>query len=68
MFDFRDESGSENRFASRRANVRHEGVVIKHRAWWLVHNLVAHPLIGILPVSWAFRFHDYTSRMMSGAK
>lgn len=35
--------------------------------WWLVHNLVAHVLIGVAPVRLAFAFHDWTSRKMRGA-
>jgi hypothetical protein len=66
MFDFRDETGSGDRFHSRSAAAKDEGFVIEHRGWWLVHNLVAHPLIGILPVRWAFQFHDWTSRQMAG--
>ncbi len=38
------------------------------RSWWLVHNLVAHPLIGILPFKPFFAFHDWTSHRMHGRK
>lgn len=34
------------------------------RFWWLVHNLVAHVLIGLLPFGPAFRFHDWTAERM----
>ena len=30
-------------------------------AWWVVHNCVAHPLIGVAPVKAFFDFHDFTS-------
>ncbi len=67
MFDFRDETGSGKRFAEREKQHRETDLpVIRHRAWWLLHNLVAHPLIGVAPVRWAFEFHDWTSRKMSG--
>lgn len=40
---------------------RKRGSAAKHHLWWFVHNCVAHPLIGILPVRETFAFHDYTS-------
>jgi len=39
---------------------------VKHYFWWLLHNLVAHPAIGIAPVRPAFEFHDWTSRKLNG--
>jgi hypothetical protein len=38
----------------------------KHHFWWLLHNLVAHPAIGLFPVKTAFDFHDWTSRKLNG--
>jgi hypothetical protein len=38
----------------------------QHYAWWLVHNLIAHPMIGVAPVKVSFRFHDWTSRKLNG--
>lgn len=32
-----------------------------HRAAWLAHNCIAHPLLGISPSSWAVRLHDQTA-------
>ncbi len=32
--------------------------------WWVVHNAIAHPMIGLLPVRLSFSFHDWTSRKM----
>ena len=29
--------------------------------WWTIHNMVAHPLIGLIPNKLFFEFHDYTS-------
>lgn len=34
------------------------------RAWWFLHNAVAHPLIGVLPSKWTFAFHDESARRM----
>ncbi len=49
------EDGSKNRF---------DRVFKNHYGWWLVHNLVAHILIGILPIKPFFDFHDWTSIKM----
>jgi hypothetical protein len=38
----------------------------QHYVWWLIHNLVAHPAIGIAPVKFTFAFHDWTSRKLNG--
>lgn len=39
---------------------------VKHFVWWLIHNCVAHPVIGVAPVKPAFDFHDWTSRKLNG--
>lgn len=39
---------------------------VKHFVWWLIHNCVAHPIIGVAPVKVAFDFHDWTSRKLNG--
>ncbi len=49
------EDGSQNRF---------DTIFKKHYVWWLIHNLIAHPLIGVFPIKRWFDFHDYTSRKM----
>lgn len=42
-----------------------------HHFWWVVHNCVAHPVIGVVPLvserakPAAFKFHDYTSRKIN---
>ena len=56
------EDGSEERYARRRRKVPWAS----HTLWWVVHNCVAHPLIGVAPVGPLFRFHDWTSRRMHG--
>lgn len=30
--------------------------------WWVVHNCVAYPIIGLVPLKFAFDFHDYTAK------
>ncbi len=39
---------------------------VQHYLWWLLHNLVAHPAIGMVPVKAAFDFHDWSSRKLNG--
>jgi len=56
------EDGSRERYRERRASIPWA----QHTAWWVVHNVIAHPLIGVLPVGPAFAFHDWTSRKMHG--
>lgn len=58
----RPEDGSQKRYADRVA----KRPWLAHTFWWVVHNNIAHPLIGVLPVALAFRFHDWTSRKMHG--
>lgn len=33
------------------------------RFWWVVHNLIAHPLL-VTGWAWAERFHDWTAERM----
>lgn len=39
-----------------------------HHFWWFMHNAVAHPLIAVLPLAPAFRFHDYTAAKINLVK
>lgn len=56
------EDGSEDRYHKRKARL----TSARHVFWWLVHNNVAHPLIGLVPRRFAFKFHDWTSRKLHG--
>jgi hypothetical protein len=57
-----DEYGSEQRYNSRVANYKDKRQPLKrHLFWWLVHNCVAHPLIGVFPIKTFFDLHDWTS-------
>lgn len=38
----------------------------KEYFWYIVHNVVAHPLL-ILRVSWTETFHDWTAEKMAEA-
>ena len=37
---------------------------VKNRSAWLLHNVVAHTLIGLVPCEETFRFHDETAKAM----
>lgn len=41
------------------------GSALPHHFWWFVHNCIAHPMIGVLPVRRTFAFHDYTSKKIN---
>lgn len=58
MFDFnKPEDGSEERYYKDKKPNK-----IVHYFWWMVHNCVVHPLIGVAPIKSLFNFHDWTSR------
>ena len=38
---------------------------VRHHAWWMIHNLVAHPLLGVMPGAMSVAFHDWTSRRLN---
>lgn len=65
MFGFEfHEDGSEERFFTRAVEAKEEEREAGHFVWWIVHNCISHPLIGILPIGPFFRFHDWTSHKM----
>jgi len=66
-FGSSNEAGAEARFEKRKEVFRQEAKPIyKHHAWWLIHNCVAHPLIGMFPCKKTFDFHDWTSIKING--
>jgi hypothetical protein len=68
VFGFdKDEDGSETRHEERKATfekVYERFPQARYYFWWVIHNCISHPLIGVLPVRRAFSFHDFTSRKM----
>jgi hypothetical protein len=38
---------------------------LRHHAWWLLHNAVAHPVIGVWPTRASVWFHDWTSQQLN---
>lgn len=58
----------EERYWFRVSRWRKSGVSFpeaRHRFWWLLHNLVAHVLLGVLPCSATVWFHDWTSKELN---
>lgn len=57
-------SGSADRFPKRINKFRKAEKrfpVLQHYFWWFLHNCITHPLIGLIPISPFFQFHDWTS-------
>jgi hypothetical protein len=70
------EDGSERRFVFSQAK---QGIKppwmkqtaapwLRHRFWWITHNLFIHPLIAVYPCRTTFTLHDWSSRRMHGQK
>ena len=58
------EDGSEERYDDALARAPW----LKHQFYWIIHNVIAHPLIGIFPHQIFFELHDWTSRKMHSLK
>jgi hypothetical protein len=70
MFEMLDEldneDGSAERFDARAdQHVQTYGDRKRYFFWWVVHNCIAHPLIGVMPFRPFFEFHDWTSRRIN---
>lgn len=67
MFGFdKSEDGSKDRFHARIDQFKQKQIPAAiHHMWWVIHNCVAHPMIGFFPVKASFDFHDYTSRKIN---
>lgn len=74
MFGFRKDDaeklGSHGRFPARVEKHRDQTPYPKlvHGFWWVVHNCISHPLIGVCPVKPFFEFHDWTSIKLNAGK
>ncbi len=60
---YEDDAGtSQERYWARIKRFKLLGRPVKeHHLWWLIHNCVAHPMVGLVPKGYAVRFHDYSS-------
>lgn len=38
---------------------------LRHGFWWLVHNTLAHPFLGVWPSRQSVRLHDWTSKKLN---
>lgn len=57
-------TGSADRFPKRLKKFRKAEKrfpMLQHYFWWVMHNCITHPLIGLIPVKPFFQFHDWTS-------
>jgi len=53
-----DDQGSKGRYAER----RHVVPPLRLLPYWVLHNVVARPLIGLAPIKPFFDFHDWTAK------
>ena len=60
--------GAEARHRKRAAKWRARTRILPglpHHAWWLLHNVVAHPAIGVWPTRATVWIHDWTSQRLN---
>jgi hypothetical protein len=60
--------GSEARYYARKKKWEQEVSLLsqlRHHGWWLLHNAVSHPWLGVAPSLSAIWFHDYTSMRLN---
>lgn len=64
----RPNSTTESRYVSRAYNIwdKKNLGTIRHYFWWIVHNSVVHPLLGLVPCVVTFKLHDWASRKLNG--
>lgn len=63
-----DLSSSAERFAHRLKLFKRDRRAFprtRHFFYWLVHNLIAHPLLGLFPSKLTVRFHSVTSNWLN---
>lgn len=52
------------RWTADRAGLDRLAARLGHRGWWLLHNLVVHPLLGLAQGRLPLRLHDWTGRRL----
>lgn len=60
--------GSHARYERRKRLWKDKGVslpLVRHYLWWLVHNCVSHPTLGLLPLRPMVWFHDWTAKHLN---
>jgi len=38
---------------------------VRHHLWWVLHNCVSHPVLGVVPNEKTVFFHDWTSKHLN---
>lgn len=64
----RKDMGSAGRYGERLQAFQRDGAPlpwVRHYFFWLLHNLVAHPILGVLPSEKTVDFHDLTSAWLN---
>ena len=60
--------GSEYRYNERIKKFKRDKLKfprLTHKLHWLLHNVIIHPLLGILPCKATIRFHDLSSKALN---
>jgi hypothetical protein len=63
-----EQGGSAERYRARIPKFEDDGKPLpklRHHALWMLHNLVAHPVLGVLPTEPAIEFHELTSMWLN---
>lgn len=63
-----DRSTSAGRYAHRLDVWKESGVLFprtRYHGWWLIHNVVSHPLLGVSHGPRVVWFHDWTSQYLN---
>jgi hypothetical protein len=61
-------AGSQYRYQKRLArwtSIARLAPRVQHHFWWGLHNVVAHPLVGVRPNTLTIWFHDWTSQRLN---
>lgn len=66
FFDDEEIGSSQERYNNRKKNFASK---LEHHVWWLLHNCVAHPILGIFPNTFkSVDFHSLTSDWLNNNK
>ena len=63
--------GAANRYKKRQGWWKKTGKkfpLVRHHFWWVLHNVVSHPLLGLFPTKSMVWFHDWTSQHLNVRK
>jgi hypothetical protein len=62
------DSGAAERYRARIPKFEQDGKPLpklRHHSFWLLHNCVAHPVLAVLPFTFALKFHELTSAWLN---